>query len=158
MSDALLSLLACDKDVSPGSLEGVGYAALPAVVASLKALDLDRTASAAQRVGTVAAGGIGVWAAALVDARRGADAQAVARLRALPPVPPEDVERASFTLALFGAAIPDDDRLLLAAIGREAMLEAAADGAADAMGRLARALAALDVEWAAGALHGHPGV
>ncbi len=151
-TDAQLALAACDRVVSPAETTERGYAALLAVIGASKKLDVDAAAVAAERVGDEVAGGIGVWARALVLARRGHDDEAIAALAALPTPAESARARASFSLALFGAALPEDDRLLLAAMGRAVLLAECRSGDVRRIVGLSRSLAALDREVGSGSL------
>lgn len=142
--DILLSMMACQKAAPAPTPNSSGYDALPGVVTALRALDLEGAAECAARVGSTAGGGVGIWARALILARRGRDAEAVALLLAPPADPDLDVERVLFPLSLFGAALPKDDRLLLAATARETMFEACRRGRLERIASLARQTAALD--------------
>ena len=128
VSDILLSMMACHKAVPAPAPNSRGYDALPGVVVALRNLDLDSASEYAAHVGSTAGGGVGVWARALILARHGRDAEAIALLLAPPPDASLDVERVLFPLTLFGAALPKDDRLLLAATARETLLDAARRG------------------------------
>lgn len=140
-TDARLAMLACDASVTPAATSGAGYAALPSLVVALREMDLAAAGEAAERMGKER---IGAWMRALVLARRGDDAQAVEELLAPPDPVPLDVEAVLFPLALLGAVLPPDDRLLLAGTAREALLEVCRRGQVDRVVPLARCVAALD--------------
>jgi len=144
VTDVLLALMACQKAVPAPAPNSRGYEALPEVVAALRATDLEAASAAAARVGAVEGGGVGTWARALILARGGRDAEAIALLLGPPADPSLDPERVLFPLAIFGTALPRDDRLLLSATGRETLLEACRRGKLDRVASLARQIAALD--------------
>jgi hypothetical protein len=84
---------------------------------------------------------VGAWVEALVAGRGGQDEAATRRLLDA-GVP--DVARDAFALALLSAALPRDDRDLLAGLVRGALVRAGAGGRLDPVARLAAASAAFD--------------
>ena len=142
--DRQLALLAAGTATPAPSGAARGYAAVPEIVTYLRRLELGRAEAATARLGRAPLpGGLDTWLAALLDVRRGRDDAARDRLLAWQPSG-QDPEREAFRLALLGAALPDDDRHLVAGAGREALLEAAAAGGFGVVAHLAEALVALD--------------
>ncbi len=113
--------------------------ALARVVDALRVLDLARARAGVPALATE--GVAGAWVEALVAGRGGQDEAATRRLLDA-GVP--DVARDAFALALLSAALPRDDRDLLAGLVRGALVRAGAGGRLDPVARLAAASAAFD--------------
>jgi tetratricopeptide (TPR) repeat protein len=137
-----LVLMAAGRAPASQPADAQGRAALPAVVLALRRLDLDGAEQAVQRADRGDRSGLpAAWVHALVLLRRGDDAGAVGRLLA-PPLFAWD--RDAFGLALLGVALQQDDRRMLAAGARAALLRAAARGRQEALVATAEAAAAVD--------------
>ncbi len=139
-----------DGDESPPAVpaDAQGRLALAHVVDALHTMDLTAARRALTRADRDGGGAAVVWASALVRARGGDDAAALSRLMA-PPL--FEWERDAFQLALLGAALSTQDRDMLAATGRMALLRAASRDRAPAVLAMSEALAALDP--GSGAMH-----
>ncbi len=141
---ALLNLarLAAGKPVrkTPDGVGGVD--GIPAALVALRAGRLEDARRIAGRIDPD--GGLaGAWLEALLRLRRGDDAGAIGRLLAPPFI---DWDRDAFPLALMGAALPDQDRWMLAAGARVALERAAARGRTRGVIATALGLAALEPE------------
>jgi hypothetical protein len=152
VTDARLVGLASLPDAEVAATGGTGYAAVPDVVTALRRLDPTEAEGALTRVRQQArVFELDGWLGALLAARRGRDADAEQTLRSL-GASPAPAEEAAFRLALVGAALPEDDRLLLAGTAREALLAAATDGDLAAAEGIGRRLAGLDPGFGAEAI------
>ncbi|MHC5012862.1 MAG: hypothetical protein ACYTG6_18275, partial [Planctomycetota bacterium] len=114
------------------------------MIGALRRFDLVVAADAAGRVDAVREEIMGAWAVAMVATRNGEDDTAVARLLSAHASRPADVDRAEFALALMGASLPEDDRRMLLGVVRLTLLEAARQGLASHLPRLARSAWILD--------------
>jgi len=131
-----LARLAAGQAIAPAALQQDDLA-LTRVAAAFRASDLPAAraaVAAAPRAAPTA------WAGALVHLRRGDDAGAVGSLLA-PPLFRWEID--AFPLALLAAALPPDDRAMLAAGGGVALARAAARGRVAALRSTALGLAAL---------------
>lgn len=137
--DLALARLAADP---AARLEGAaGTSSSSAAVDALRSLDLAKARAIAESTGFPLTTVAGSWIDALVKARGGRDEAAVDRLLTPPaPMPVRDV----FPLALLGAALPRDDRELLEAVVRAAVLRAASTGKFDLLPALAEGAVSLD--------------
>lgn len=140
--DAALARLAADRRATTGA--GADVPALARGVDALRRADLDgaRAACSIGDVTTSERDGVRrSWFAALCHARRGRDDEALRRL-VDGPVPV--LSRDGASLAIFAAALPDDDRELLGGLLRAALARAGSLGRADVVVALAEAATAID--------------
>lgn len=134
-----LAAWAAGRSLGPEFDLGAGAAAdLARAVAALRRQDLAAARQALK--GRDPGGTPSTWMAALLHLRRGDDDGAMSRLLA-PPL--FAWQRDAFGLALLGAALPGDDRRVLAAGALRALERSAARGRVSAVESLTLALAAL---------------
>ena len=130
-----LARLAADPAARPPAGSGPRAALLDA----LRTGDLPAARAAATAIAGSQPALVDVWLFALVEARSGRDEGALTRLcEGGAPVPARD----AFDLALAGAALPPDDRVLLGALVTRQVVRAASDARHDLVAALADAATA----------------